>query len=1104
MYLRRLPLLWCMALITLTLIPRSFGQAVTATLVGTVGDKTGAAVGDAKVTIVEQQTGATLAQSTNASGNYEFTLLPPGIYTVSVEKEGFQAQATRDVRVPVNTTARVDMTLQLGSASQTVTVTDQAPLLQTDRADVSAQIEAKQVGDLPLGSDRNFQALESLVPGVSPPIYDHSSFFDAQNSQSFQVNGQSELANNLQLEGIDNNQFSGLLQVYIPPAEAIQTVDVETSNYAPEFGRSAGAVTNVILKSGTNQFHGSAYGYNSVSATSARSYFNNTGVFPRFTNNYYGGTIGGPVYKNRTFFFFDFLRYSNDSSQYTLVTVPTEAFRTGDLSSSPTTIYDPSTGNPDGTGRQQFVTNGVPNVIPANRISPIAQALIALLPEPNIPGAGFTNNYQQGVGFRVGSNQFDAKVDQALRGGDHLAFRYSWQHVTTVQDPIFGDVAGGPAANGNEGTGRDKTYTTAGEYTHIFSPTFFTEARLGLNHYTNPALPAGYGLNTSEQLGIPGANIDPFTSGLSSISIGGYSSPILGISLNLPVLRSESNVDGVNNWTKILGNHSIIGGWEIRLNRQDLTQSETFSPRGQFTYSDGQTALNSSTSQTSFANSFASFLLDVPSQVGRDVNVGDASWRETLYFAFIQDTWQASPKLTLTYGVRWEFFPPATAYRKGGFSQYDPVTNSLQVAGYGNNPSNLGLKVRPFDFEPRLGLAYRVNPSTVVRAGFGISHTQFQDDNYAYNYPVRQNIAFNSTSTYTPALNSSNQPATLAGGFPPAPQPVIPANGIIPNASLSSDWVVVNTNYKDPYVMSYNLTVEQDLGHQWVSNIAYVGNQGRHIPANFNINAGLVPGLGAAGQPEFATFGRTATTELLPKGTTSNYNALQARLTHRYSNGLVWTSAYSWQKAMGYISTGGGLDTFDFYLDPHRDYSPLSWNRNQTYIQSFVYELPFGTNKHFVTGGWPARLAGGWQLGSILDLQTGTPLLFTASGSQLNAPGTTQVPNQIQPFRRLHGIGTQALWFDPTSFSQPTGAVLGNMGKNVFSGPGDLTFDASAARSFPIRESIALKLRMDAFNALNHPTFSNPDTTLTDSAFGQVTTTAGAARTLQFAATLSF
>lgn len=1078
-----------------------FGQAVTATLVGTVTDNAGGTISNAKVTITEQQTGASLTQQTNDSGNYEFTFLPPGIYTVSVANPGFETGVTRDVRVPVNTTARVDVTLHPGSVAQSVTVTDRAPLLQTDRADVSAQIEAKQIRDLPLASNRNFQALESLVPGVSPPIYDHSSFFDAQNSQSFQVNGQSELSNNLQFEGIDDNERTGLLQVYIPPAAAIQTVDVETSNYAPEFGRSAGAVTNVILKSGTNNFHGSAYEYNSVSATSARTYFNNTGKLPRFTNNYYGGTIGGPILKNHTFFFGDFLRYSNDSSQFQQLTVPTAQFRTGNLSGGPTAIYDPATGNPNGTGRRQFVTNGVPNVIPPNRLSPIAQRLLALIPEPNLPG--FTNNYQRNVGFRQSSNQFDVKFDQNLRSNDHFTYRFSWQQVNTVQDPVFG-LAGGPTAGGFEGTGVDTTYNTAGEYTHVFSPTLFTELRVGVDHYYNTANPSDYGSNASTLIGIPGVNVSPFTSGLTSININTFSSPLVGYSASLPWRRGETNIDAVNNWTKIIGNHSIVAGFEIRPVRDDLTQGQTFGPRGVFTYADGQTALNAPGSKTSFANDFASFLLDIPNQVGRDVNVGDASWRQTLYFAFIQDTWQASSKLTLTYGLRWEFYPPANPNRRGGFSQYDPATNSLLVAGYGKVPRDLGMNVNNKDFEPRLGFAYRATPTTVVRGGFGISHTPFQDNNYAYNYPVRQNIAFNSLSSYTPAINNAGQPATLARGFPPAPHPVIPANGIIPNAALNSSWVVVNTDYKDPYVMSYNLTVERDLGHQWVGNIAYVGNQGREIPGNYNLNAGLIAGAGAKGQPEFAAFGRTAYTELLPKGTSSNYNSLQARLTHRYSSGLVWTSGYAWQKAMGFISSGGGLAGFNFYLDPARDYSPLSFNRTQTYAQSFVYELPFGGGKPFLREGWASRIAGGWQLGGILDIQTGTPLFFTASGSQLNAPGTTQVPNEVAPFRRLKGIGTRTHWFNPTAFVQPVGPVLGNVGKNVYSGPGDLTLNGSLFRTFPIHKSVVLQFRMDAFNVLNHPTFNNPSTDLTSTNFGQVTSTSGPARTLQFAGTLSF
>jgi hypothetical protein len=635
------------------LSPNAEGQAVTATLVGTITDQSGAVVPNAPVSITNQGTGAVNNGNSNESGNFDFTFLTPGMYTITVTAPGFEKSVTSSVNVPVNTTTRVDVSLQAGSTSQTIRVTDQAPLLQTDRADVSAQIEAKQVLQLPVGNSQNFQELESLIPGVSAPIYDHSTFDDAQNSQSFDVNGQSELSNNLQFEGIDDNERTGLLQVYIPPAAALQTVDVETSNYAPEFGRAAGAVTNVILKSGTNSFHGSAYEFNQVSALQSRNYFNNTGVFPRDTYNYYGATIGGPIIKDRTFFFGDFLRNGNYTNTYTLITVPTAAFRAGDLSASPTPIYDPQTGNANGTGRQQFAGN----IIPSSRISPIAANVLALVPLPNIPGAGATNNYQANPNFYDAATQFDIKLDQVLREADHLTYRYSWGRTTIVQNPIFGN-AGGPTSGGGEGTGTNTVFNTALEYTHILSPTLFTEFRGGVDHYRNNQTPSGYGVDVATQLGIPGVNVSPFTSGPPTIDITGYSEPLIGVGSSYPWIRGETNIDFANNWTKNLGNHSFKFGGEVRRVRDDLVQGQTYGPRGVFTYADGQTGLNAPGAVTSYGNDFASFLLDVPNQVGRDVNVGDASWRQTLYFAFFQDAWQASKSLTLTYGLRWEFYPP--------------------------------------------------------------------------------------------------------------------------------------------------------------------------------------------------------------------------------------------------------------------------------------------------------------------------------------------------------------------------------------------------------------------------------------------------------------
>jgi hypothetical protein len=1082
------------------------GQAVTGTLVGAITDQTGAVIPNVPISITNQGTGSVTNATSNESGNYNFALLPPATYTITVTAPGFQKSITSGVNVPVNTTTRVDLTLQPGSASQSITVSDQAPLLQTDRADVSAQIEAKQVLQLPVGNSQNFQELESLIPGVSAPIYDHSTFDDAQNSESFDVNGQSELSNNLQFEGIDDNERTGLLQVYIPPAAAIQTVDVETSNYAPEFGRAAGAVTNITLKSGTNDFHGSAYEFNQVSALQARNYFNKTGVFPRDTYNYFGGTIGGPIIKGHTFFFGDVLHFGNYTNTYTLITVPTAAFRAGNLSASPTLIYDPRTGNPDGTGRQQFSGN----MIPGSRISPIAANVLALVPLPNIPGAGATNNYQANPNFHQAATQFDIKLDQELRQADHLTYRYSWGSTDIVQAPIFGE-AGGPASGGGEGEGTNKVFNTALEYTRILSPSLFTELRGGIDHYRNNQTPSGYGTDLATQLGIPGVNVSPFTSGAPTIDITGYSEPLIGVGSSYPWIRGESNIDFVNNWTKNLGNHALKFGAEVRRVRDDLVQGQTYGPRGVFTYADGQTGLNAAGSVTSYGNDFASFLLDLPNQVGRDVNVGDASWRQTLYFAFIQDTWQANKELTLTYGLRWEFYPPANPRRSGGFSQYNLATNSLEVAGYGNVPKDLGMNVNAKNFAPRLGLAWRALPRTVVRAGFGISYTPFQDNVYAFNYPVRQNIVFNSLNSHTPAVEADGVTTeNMAAGFPAAPQPQIPADGIIPNASVTSTWIIVDTHYKDPYVISYNLTLERDLGHGWVGNAAYVGNAGRHIPGNYNLNAGQVAGAGASGQPEYATLGRTASTELLPKGTSSNYNSLQARLTRRLSSNLIATTGYAWQKALGYNSSTTGLGSYDFYLDFQRNYAPTSWNRGQTFVQSFVYSLPFGKGQRFASSGPVAAVVGGWQVSGLLSADKGTPLFFQASSTQLNAPSTDQVPNQIKPFRRIHSIGAGRDWFDTSAFVQPVGAVLGNMGQYVYSGPGLVTFDASLQREIPIHESIGLTLRMQAFNALNHPVFANPNTTTTSTSFGQVTGTLGSAgssessRAMQIAATLHF
>lgn len=1084
---------------------RSWAQAVNANLLGTVKDQTDASIPNATVTITENKSGASKTATTNASGNYDFEAIQPGTYTITAQQNGFNKAVAKDVQVDVNSSVRIDLTLTLGATTETVSVSSNAEELKTDRADVSVNLESKQAEDLPLGTNRNFQGLLAIVPGATKPHFQHSTFFNAAASLSTEVNGQSRLANNTEIEGVDDNERSGLLQVLIPPSEAIQSVSVSTSNYQAEFGRAGGAVTDVILKSGTNDLHGALYEYNRVSALAARNYFQ-TGPNARSTYNYYGANAGGPIIKNKLFIFGDYLHISDSQGQFNTTSVPTAAFRAGDFSGVTTPVYDPATGNPDGTGRKQFSYNGVANVIDPARISPISKKILALLPLPNIPGGALTSNYTANTRYTRNANSFDVKGDENLRGDDHLAVRYSYQRVKQVQQPIFG-LAGGPANGGSNANGTQAAYNTAANYTHVFSPKFVTEVRVGLNHYKNVTFPTDYGTTASADLGIPGVNVDAFTSGLIALDIGGFPSPLVGTGGSYPWVRGETNIDFVNNWSRIIGNHSIKFGEEYRRVRDDLLQGQTFNPRGLFQYRDGQTALKGGP-QTGLANNFASFLLDDPNQVGRDIGVQSSTWRESQFFTYVQDTWQATSKLTLNYGLRWELYVPPTPRKPGGFSDYNPLNNTLILAGIGSVPMDLGVDKHFNYFAPRLGLVYRVNEKTVARAGYGVSYESYPDTvtSYGGNYPVKQNVSYQSLSSYTQAVRTDGSLASMAAGFPALPLAVIPSNGIITNAPLQS-YVVVDHHWKAPYIESWNAAVQRTLPAGFVLDVTYLGNVGIGQPLSYDMNSGFIAGAGAAGRPEYATFGRTQTTRIL-KRTNSNYNSLQVKLDHHLAAGLSTTSSYTYQKALGSVSSeGSGVGGTTFYLDFSRNYSRLNNDRTHTFVQTFLYDAPFGKGKKWLNSGVASWIAGGWQVNGVMSLESGLPFTVTASSASLNAPNNTQVANVSGKFTKLKGIGTGAAWFDTSIFSQPTTAALGNSGKNAYIGPGFFTLDGSLFRKFPIRERANLELRAEAFSLTNTPQFGNPSNSFTASDFGHIDGANGGAsgsRTVELGAKVTF
>jgi hypothetical protein len=574
----------------------------------------------------------------------------------------------------------------------------------------------------------------------------------------------------------------------------------------------------------------------------------------------------------------------------------------------------------------------------------------------------------------------------------------------------------------------------------------------------------------------------------------------------VPWIRAESNIDFVNNWTKIVSNHTIKFGVDLRRVRDDLLQDQTFSPRGAFTFSEPQTS--QSGAKTNVANDIASFLLDQPSQTGRDLNTFFPAYRQWWFFAFAGDKWQASSKMTVDLGLRWDFYPPATPKIDGGFSNYDPTTNSLVLAGIGDNPSNLGMETRYSYFAPRTGLSYRVSNNTVVRMGFGISYTPFPDNTYAYNYPIRANNSYQpvGSSAFTPAVLADGVTvATFQAGFP-APVPVsIPSNGIIvadTPALRSQVYVYIPKTYKNPYAESWNVALQQALPGNMSAQLAYVANHGVNLSGSQNINLPSTYGGGAASDPENIAFGRTAATNQYFLGFSSNYQSLQAQLTKRYSQGLAFTSAFTWGKGLGYIAgDDGGLM---FFINFRRNYAPNDYDRKFNFEQTFTYELPFGHGHKYMNSGVGDAVFGGWKVSGIISVVSGLPFTVQASGSSLNTPGTAQTANLSCAYHVLHGVGTSSHWFDPAPFqvADPTGCPaaptpctnpgLGNTGRNQFRGPGYLQNNFSLFKSFRLWREVALETRVDAFQLTNTPQFANPNTgNNRASNFGQVTGTVG-------------
>jgi len=1105
-----------LALICAGVFTVGVGQAVKGSLLGTITDSNGATAAGATVTITETRTNITATTTTNQDGNYVFANVKDGIYRVEASQKGFKKVVREGVIVDVNTTIRVDLDLHVGDVSETVTIeSTSAPLLQTDRADTGRLLESKQVSELPLGFNRNFQGLLITVPGATRPTRPHSQFFNSQDSLESKVNGQSRMSNNFQIEGVDDNEKTGLLQVLIPAADSIETVSISTSNFDAEFGRAGGAVSSVTLKSGTNDIHGSLFFFGNNENTQAGDYFTHLKAPTRYRQA--GATIGGPIKKNKLFYFGDYQYTTDKLGIVNRHTVPYPAWFTGnfrgvvDAQNRPLIIYDPATTRVDAAGNT--IRDPFPdNTIPDGRISPIAKKLLSFLQAPNIPNAPFgTPNFVFNEVRAKITHAFDTKINYNISDKNVLSYRFSFQRPEVFDPGTYG-VFGGPTNGGFAGSGTQNTISTAGNYTRTFSPTLILEARFGVSWYHNVAISQAAGLKTSTEVGIPNVNTDSFSDGLTQINIGGFSGPVLGFSASLPWDRGEKTYIGSGILTKLWGNHSLKVGEEIRHNRDVLLQiQDNGGVRGHFDFNGNRTATSADTvAQNSIANAFASFLLDVPNSVGRDIKVIDQpGTQHYAYFTFVQDNWQATQKLTVNLGLRHEYYTPLVGIvDKGGLSNYNPSDNTARVAGFGDVPQNVGVKGAWKNFVLRSGVSYRITDKTVIRAGYGGSVIPFPDNSYAFNFPVKQNNQFNAPNSFAPA-------GSMAAGFPAPIIFSVPSNGLI-DANLgvlkNSGLYYAPPDLREGTLHSYNVAFQRQLPWSFTAEVAYVGNVGRGILANLDLNAanklGLAtPGNDNAARPFFPTFGRTASITTRVR-TDTNYNSLQIKVDRRFTKGLLVTSNYTLSRAISESGDdNGGIDTpADITINRGR----AGFDRTHSLSSSFVWQIPFAQRMHGVAK-WALD---GWQFTGILVAQSGTPLDFTTSGTNLHAPGNTQRPNISGTPKVFGKFGPGQLYFDTSVFSTPAAtltangvayASFGQLTRNSsINGPGYWNLDSSIFKMLRFTERIGGEIRADIFNILNHPNPGNPNTGVTGTTFGQITGVASSSRLVRFGARITF
>jgi outer membrane receptor protein involved in Fe transport len=1164
----RIKLISVFLLAILSIENQALAQAVYGSIYGTVTDASGAVVPNAPVTVTDVAKGTTSEVQTNTNGEFTVDHLIPDVYNVKVAAQGFQGFEQTGIQVFADTAVKVQIGLTVGSPDQTIEVTaDSVPLLKTDRADVSTVFQSKEIVDLPLPG-RNFTGLQLLLPGAQEMGWSHAASENPQGSKQIMVDGQAFAGTAYELDGTDNQDPILGIIVVNPNLDSLSESKITTQNFDAEFGKAVSSVVTAQTKSGSNQFHGSAFEYRISAANLARDPFTQgPGTnFPQALKNQFGGSIGGPILKDKVFFFGDYQGVRQKVGSSALQTVPSAMLVRTCLgqqvgpSGIPGCDFSEyaSSVTPAGAGII-YRPNGQPypgNVIPASQVSQQAKNFFSQL-QPYAPNnfsgrfPGLINNYSAGGKGLFNSDQWDVRGDWQASEKIHIFGRFSRFTDTLTGATLFGPAGGAGFGIGKFGGNSNGANDSAAAGADIaINAKLVTDIRLGYFRYNIINTKYNQDVEYANQLGIPGMNTGVFSTGgapsFQLTEVGSQGQPNnpqsqgsqYGAGLNVdrcncPLTQREDQYQIVNNWTKILGNHSVKLGADLRYARNLRVPSDN-DRTGILQFGTGPTSNPALPQQGGLG--FATFALGQVTNFQRFVSTStNAKEFQKRMFFYVQDTWRATPKLTVNYGLRYEFYFPETINAPGNGALLDLNTGYLNVADVGTVASNMNWGRATNTYSPRIGVAYQVRPDLVIRGGYGRSF-DIGVFGSIFGHAATQNLPVLSSQQVTATGGLTSSAFTLTQG-PPAPTPIaIPANGLLPNPGAQVNSRARPNSLRLPTLDAWNLSLQQSLAPTLSLTIAYVGNKGTHtlgdtsgnttnpneaaifLPAQYSVTgqplhydpnggdcypAGPNCRLnGAAGSKLITSNGAVANTIYLGRyyggtlpacngpcrwtnGITyyannfdTHYNALQVSLAKQYSHGISLNANYAWQRAVSYATN---FSTWDKRAVKGRD----SALRQQQIIIYGGYELPFGKNKPFMSdaSGWMNQIIGGWQLSPVLTYSSGLP--FTLSYGSCNASIPSSAPCLVngrpESFRsRVTGFpGNNLSFYDKQTlggtFTAPGLDQIGTIGRNSVFGPRFFNTDLAVQKNFPVREKLFLQFRMDAFNVFNHINYGNPN-----------------------------